>query len=234
VYDWAALQRGKFAWWVSRFRHALGMFDLVRIDHFRGLVAGWQVKPGAADARKGKWVKGPADKLFATLKRSFRQMPFVAEDLGHITPDVTALREQYGLPGMKVLQFSFGSSPAPTVDDVAEPETFLYTGTHDNNTAPGWLKQEASVAEKKRVAEFLGHPIRTSSFGFDLASAALRSRAAVVITPVQDLLNLGFDARMNTPATVEGNWEWRLASRQLSDALARRLGRVVEETGRLP
>lgn len=213
VYDWAHHEFDCFAWWITRLRYALNMTDLVRIDHFRGFEAYWAVPAGAETARDGEWLSAPGVALFDALSADLDDLPIVAEDLGVITPEVDALRTRYGLAGMKVLQFEL--TEADFCLDSIDSDVVCYTGTHDNDTVQGWLHgspgDERSAEEISRTREAV-----LSATNSELASAhlalfelALESQACSVIAPMQDLLGLGSESRLNRPGTAEGNWRWR-------------------------
>ncbi len=232
VYCWSEHRRTRFRWWLRRIRHSLLLYDIVRLDHFRGLVAYWRVPARVATAVHGRWVRAPATELLSAVRSIFPAMPFVAENLGHITPAVERVRRQFGLPGMKVLLFGFGTRRSPHLPAKVTPDTFYYTGTHDNNTVRGWFECDAREIERKNLARFLGHEPDASTVSLELVRACLESRARVVIIPLQDVLALGSEARMNRPATVSGNWQWRLSPGGPSDADARTLLQLTRKTGR--
>lgn len=226
VYRWAAHRRQRFAWWLSRIRHGLLLFDQLRIDHFRGLAAYWSVPADAPDARGGHWTRAPGSALLTAIRLQFPAMPLVAEDLGHITPDVERLRRRFRLPGTRVLQFGFGAdSPAsPHRLDNLEPDAVVHTGTHDNDTTRGWFEHEASPATVRRLECLVGRRLSKRNVSQTMIRLALESRARIAIIPLQDVLGLGSRARLNTPGTTCGNWQWRVAPARLTPALARRLG----------
>lgn len=218
LYDWDAHRAQGFAWWIARVKSALGMYDLVRIDHFRGMEANYAVPYGEKTARVGTWRTGPGAELFRALKAGLSgELPIIAEDLGLITPEVHALREQFGFPGMRILQFAFNASESGSLSAENgflphnyEPNTVVYTGTHDNDTLRGWLEQKASAAELRCVDRYLGGATADRAAG--LIAEAFKSVARWAIIPMQDLLGLGNEARMNAPSTLGGgNWAWRMA-----------------------
>lgn len=218
VYDWHALRRQGYAWWMGRVAAQLARLDLLRLDHFRALAAYWAVPAGAADARGGAWHPAPGSELLTRLREQFADLPLVAEDLGVITPDVLALRDGFGLPGMRVLQFAFdGDAANPHRPYLYERASIAYTGTHDNDTTLGWYSH-LDAATAARVNLYLGAGPDAQPGA--LIRAALGSVARLVIVPVQDLLGLGSGARLNTPGTASGNWTWRLPSGALSASLA--------------
>ncbi len=222
LYDWRAMAGDGYRWWQDRLASLLALADIVRIDHFRGFAACWAVPAGAATAEHGRWVKGPGYALFAALERRLGKLPVIAEDLGTITPDVVALRRRCGFPGMKILQFSFAcdrqGDPLPLG---CEPDTVVYTGTHDNDTARGWYeKLDAREAAEKACADrYLGD----GDAAWRLIELAYGCRSATAIVPMQDILGLGGESRMNRPGTVGGNWEWRCPPDYREGELAARL-----------
>jgi 4-alpha-glucanotransferase len=230
LYDWAALERAQFGWWVARFQALLELVDIVRLDHFRGFESYWEVPAGRADAVVGHWVQAPGAALLATVKGALGRLPIIAEDLGVITPEVDALRAQFGLPGMRVLQFAFGDKPANAyLPHNYQANTVVYTGTHDNDTTRGWF---AATMDKDRdhVRRYLARD--GSDVAWDFIRAAWASVADYAMAPLQDLLNLGAEARMNTPGRAAGNWSWRYQSSQLSAGLLGRLAELTELYGR--
>jgi len=208
VYDWAAHERTGFAWWAARVRAALRQVDLIRLDHFRGFEAYWEVPAGSATAETGKWVKGPGGRLLRALRDQLGGLPLIAEDLGVITPEVDALRLEFGLPGMRVLQFAFGGAvEARFLPHHFENPTVVYTGTHDNDTTRGWF-DHLTPAERRFTCRYLD--TEGSDIAWDMIRAAWASVAVLAVAPAQDLLGLGSEARMNFPGRAAGNWRWRL------------------------
>ncbi len=234
VYRWDVMKERRFDWWVRRVSHNLELYDIVRIDHFRGLVAYWEIPADAETAIGGEWVEAPAVDLLNTLLKVDPFLPIIAEDLGVITADVREIILYYGLPGMKVLQFGFNSTSAanPHVPHNVVENSILYTGTHDNNTVRGWIEDEASVETKNRLFDYLGREVSSDSLPWELIRAAMMSRANTTIFPLQDLLCLGSEARMNTPSTSEGNWRWRVSNRQLDMLDWERMAAMTETYGR--
>ncbi|MFW6140744.1 MAG: 4-alpha-glucanotransferase [Acidobacteriota bacterium] len=220
LYDWDAIQKSDFKWWVSRLDRVLEMCDIVRIDHFRGWVAFWEVPVSEKTAVNGRWVKAPVKDFFEKLSKRYLHLPFIAEDLGIITPDVREVMRCFNLPGMKVLLFAFGSDDPyhPYLPHNYEENYVVYTGTHDNNTVKGWFEKEAGEDEKSRLSRYLGKEVRAEEVHWDLIRLAMSSVARTVIFPIQDILGLGQEARMNRPATNQGNWKWRMTPVQLSEA----------------
>jgi len=235
LYDWGALRATGYDWWMKRMGHNLGLFDLVRVDHFRGFVAFWEIPAGEESAVNGRWVEAPADDFFRILFERFPGAPIIAEDLGVITPDVKEVMGRFGMPGMKVLLFAFGedlpANPYAPHNHIAN--CVLYPGTHDNNTVRGWFEGEASEEDKQRLSDYIGRPATAGEVHWELIRLAQMSVADLVIVPMQDVLGLGSSARMNLPATTEGNWRWRLLPDQLTPETAQRLRSMAEIYGRV-
>lgn len=233
VYDWDALRRTGYRWWINRARSLLEHVDLVRLDHFRGFAAAWHVPAGARTARSGQWIPGPGAELFGTVQKELGGLPFIAEDLGIITPDVHALREQFHLPSTRVLQFAFdGQSENPHLPHNYDPNTVVYTGTHDNNTTRGWF-EELPEGQREFVWHYLKRPKgEVGNATPALLSLAWSSPAALAMAPLQDLLNLGSEARMNVPGTAKGNWRWRCPRDMLDGAAFRQLRELTESSNR--
>lgn len=238
LYDWEVHLREGFAWWTRRLAAMLERHDAVRIDHFRGFEASWSVPAGETTARLGTWRKAPGAELFASLERALgRELPIIAEDLGFITDDVRELRDAFGLPGMRVLQFAFDARENGVPFDSRNsflPHNYVersvvYTGTHDNDTLAGWLAQ-ASKEEKAYLARYLGYAPRDAARA--LLREAWKSVASWAIAPMQDILGLGSEARMNIPSTLGGNWAWRMAEGAFTPSLARELRELSELYGR--
>jgi len=231
LYDWQRLQADGFAWWLERLGTQLSLFDFVRIDHFRGLSACWAIPAEAATARDGAWEAVPGHALLEAVEAHFGRVPLVAEDLGIITEEVEQLRDRFALPGMKVLHFAFDSDAAnPYLPHHHHQHCVVYTGTHDNDTTLGWyagLTQETT----QRLHTYLGHP--GEPMPWPLIRAALASVAGVAVIPLQDLLELGSEHRMNVPGVAEGNWRWRFEWEWLPDPLAGQLRALNELYGRV-
>ncbi len=236
VYNWEAMQRDGFAWWRRRLAHNLLLTDLVRLDHFRGFCGYWEIPAAEKTAVNGQWRDAPGPALFASFRRFFGELPLIAEDLGVITPDVRELMHAFGLPGMKVLQFAFDGIPArnPDVPFRHRPNQVVYTGTHDNPPSRAWFAA-ASPAEKANLRAWLGYEVSEDGAHEALLRLALASPAELAVLPVQDILGLGLEARMNMPSTSSGNWEWRISpcrmERDLPSAFAR-LGEMCNLYGR--
>jgi 4-alpha-glucanotransferase len=230
LYDWQQGQRDGFSLWRQRLQWMLQRFDLVRIDHFRGLCACWAVPATAATAREGSWQAAPGHELLQRLKQHFGQLPLVAEDLGVITDDVVALRRAFDLPGMRVLQFGFdGNGANPHLPHEHERGTIAYSGTHDNNTTLGWFRMLDPLT-RERVTDYAGTEM--AAMPLPLLRVVLASVAQLAILPMQDLLGLGAEARFNTPGTISGNWSWRLPADSLNDDLARQWSALNSVYGR--
>jgi 4-alpha-glucanotransferase len=218
LYDWNQAERDHFAFWRMRLRVQLRLFDMLRIDHFRGLVDYWAVPADAANARNGAWHATPGRALLETVRHDWPDLPFVAEDLGDITEAVEALRREFGLPGMRVLQFAFDGSPGnPHLPHKIQRDAVVYTGTHDNDTTLGWYRT-LDHAARQRVDFLLRSDLVPMPEA--LLRAALATPASLAVIPVQDLLGLGTEARFNTPGTTAGNWHWKLWHGALGDELA--------------
>lgn len=244
LYRWEAMAQSGYAWWIERVRAAQEMVDIIRLDHFRGFEAYWEVPADEETAVNGRWVKGPGAAFFEALRAALGELPMVAEDLGLITPEVRALQAQFGLPGMRVLQFAFGGDPRTNEHC---PHNFtrdcvVYTGTHDNNTSRGWFHEVEAPesaeslttirAERQRALRYLHSD--GAQIHWDMIRLALGSVAVLAIVPLQDVFGLGSEARMNRPGRPEGNWEWRCDAAMLTDEVAAELRELTELYGRLP
>jgi len=237
IYRWDRMAESGFGWWIERLRAALGLVDIVRVDHFRGLEAYWEVPAGETTAQNGRWVKGPGPALFEALQKALGELPIVAENLGVITPEVEAIRTQFGFPGMAILQFAFGKDPqAPDFKPHNYPrDRVAYTGTHDNDTTAGWWRSEGAGdstrteedvrRERAFTRQYLGTDGREIHWAF--IRALMASVANTVLFPLQDVLGLGSEARMNTPAVPSGNWRWRYRAEMLTEEIAGRLKELV-------
>ncbi len=225
LYDWEVMERTGYAWWVARLKRQFTQVDLIRLDHFRGFAAAWHVAPDEKTAKNGKWIDGPRAKLFHALKAQLGELPIIAEDLGLITPDVVELREEFGLPGMRVLQFMLGGPENLYWPHNYEPNTVVYTGTHDNDTTVGWYGT-LSEGDRHKLAKYIGHDLREPHV--DLLRLAWASVAVLAIAPLQDLLGLGQSARMNVPGVADGNWTWRFEPKQFPNGLIEQLAEMTE------
>ncbi len=234
VYDWGALRRTGYNWCVDRLRALLAHVDVIRLDHFRAFAAAWHIPAGASTAQAGHWVPGAGADFFSTLQRELGGLPFIAEDLGLITPDVRALRDQFHLPGTKVLQFAFdGHSDNPYLPENYSGNTVVYTGTHDNDTTRGWF-EALPRNQRENIWNYLKRrPDESSEIAWELIRLAWSSVARLAMAPLQDVLNLGTDARMNLPGRVEGNWRWRCTENMLSDPAFERLRELTVTSKRL-
>ncbi len=231
LYDWEALRARGYDWWIERMKWAIDTCDIVRLDHFRGFEACWEIPADEPTAVHGRWIDGPNQDLFKALRNALGVLPFIAEDLGYITPQVHDLRKKLKIPGMKILQFGFGDRGA----HIYLPHRYgrdcvVYTGTHDNDTTLGWWKQGATEEEKKLASTYLG--IGEDGVHWAFIRAALSSVASLSVIPVQDVLGLDSDARMNVPSQSAGNWSWRLRAGLLTPELAERLATLVEVADR--
>lgn len=237
LYRWDLLAQQGYDWWISRFRHALRLFDLVRLDHFRGFESFWQVPADARDARQGRWVAGPGIALFRAAEESLGPLPLIAEDLGVITPQVDALRDALGAPGMRVLQFAFGTDPkaADYRPHNYPPHCVIYTGTHDNDTTVGWFHSRAGegttrahgeiARERAAALAYLGTD--GADIAWDMLRLAWASVADTAVAPLQDVLSLGTEARLNLPGSAQGNWRWRFRPNQLTPEIEFRLAALT-------
>ncbi|MHB8472841.1 MAG: 4-alpha-glucanotransferase [Gammaproteobacteria bacterium] len=232
LYRWEHMQADGFAWWLARLRTQLELYDLLRIDHFRGFEAYWEIPAAEPTAINGRWVQAPGEALFATLHQHIDPLPLIAEDLGVITPPVDALRRKYGLPGMKILQFAFDSgADNPYLPHNHERNSVVYTGTHDNATTLGWF-DNLSAEQRQHVLDYLGADAR-EAMPWPVIRAALASVADLAILPMQDVLVLGSEHRMNLPGTPTGNWSWRFEWAHIPPESATGLRRMIELYGRL-
>ena len=230
-YDWPAMQADQFHWWQQRLNTQLQLFDVVRVDHFRGFEAYWEIKAEEKTAMHGRWVKAPGKKLLQTLQNTFHALPLVAEDLGVITDEVTALREKFQLPGMKILQFAFDGNPKNAyLPHNHEFNSVVYTGTHDNDTSLSWYEL-LDAHTRKQMHDYLAMR-NDDDMPWSLIRTALASVACLAVVPMQDVLSLGQGERMNTPGTTEGNWSWRFEWQQLSDEIAPRLRTLCQRYDR--
>jgi 4-alpha-glucanotransferase len=230
LYRWSEHARTGYAWWIERLRALFAQVDFVRVDHFRGFESYWEIPADAPTAETGRWVKGPGRALFDAVRGALGDLPILAEDLGEMTPEVYALRDALGLPGMKILQFAWGGGPDdPFLPHQFTREVVVYTGTHDNDTTRGWYAQ-ARDDERHYARRYLR--VDGTDFTWDLIRAAFASVADLAIVPVQDVLDLGGEARMNLPGRMEGNWGWRFREGALAAAHAERLRELVELYGR--
>lgn len=234
VYNWDVLKERRYAWWIRRFDRNFSLYDMLRVDHFRGLVAYWEVGAGEKTAVNGEWIKVPTGDFFEVLLEHFEEFPVIAEDLGIITDDVREVISRCNFPGMKVLLFAFGSDlpTNPYAPHNHIRNCVVYPGTHDNNTVRGWFENEAGEKERLRFFRYIGREVAAEEVSWEFIRLAMMSVADRVIFSMQDILGLGEESRMNRPATVEGNYRWRMTSEQLSDSLAGKLLDMTKIYGR--
>lgn len=218
VYNWKNLKKNHYDWWIQRIKASLNIYDIVRIDHFRGFESFYSIKYGAPDAKNGKWVKGPGAELFNEAKKQLGDLPIIAEDLGYITDEVREMLKECGFPGMRVLQFAFDGSDNGYIPEQNPVNSICYTGSHDNETLNGWV-ENVDPSQLKIAMEYL-KVTEKSQVREAMMKAALGSPAFVTILTMQDLIGLGADARMNSPSTVGENWRWRATSEQITDKIA--------------
>lgn len=230
IYDWKTMRENDYRWWVDRIRVMLDTVDVVRIDHFRGFAAAWVVPADAETAESGHWLRSPGAEIFAAIQRALGDVPVIVEDLGVITPDVVSLRETLGFPGMKVLQFAFENDPANVyLPHNYDPHAVVYSATHDNQTTVGWFASRGEH-ERQAIQSYLGRS--GADIAWDLIRLALASVANTAIVPMQDVLRLGDEARMNVPGQPHGNWSWRMRWDQMDAGLADGLRHMTEMYGR--
>ena len=233
LYRWDVMKSQGYAWWVARLRAATGQCDYLRLDHFRGFEQFWEIQASEPTAINGRWVDGPKDDLFAKVQEALGGLPFFAEDLGYITPEVHALRRRLKMPGMAVLQFGFGDTGAHMyLPQQMTPETVVYTGTHDNDTLVGWWASGATKQERRNAEAYFGKA--EDGIHWSFIRAAQGSVASLSVIPVQDFLGLGSEARMNMPSERGGNWRWRLQPGALTPGLAKKMALLAEVSDRLP
>ncbi len=233
LYRWDAMEQSGYRWWIERIRSMLNQVDLIRLDHFRGFEKFWEIPAGNETAENGKWVEGPGNRFFAALTEVFGTLPFIAEDLGYITEEVHEMRDRWNFPGMRVLQFAFGDR---SLENPHKPFNFVkncvaYTGTHDNDTSAGWFSDARNSEEKEFALRYIGCNGETPVWSF--IRLALSSVADMAVIPMQDVLGLGSEARMNLPATRENNWRWRMRADQLRPELSFRLRQLNLDYGRI-
>ena len=232
LYRWDVMKERGYRWWIQRLRWATQTCDYIRLDHFRGFDQFWEIPAADATAVNGRWVDGPRDDLFLKVREALGGLPFFAEDLGYITPEVHALRDRLGIPGMAVLQFGFGDEGAHIYLPHRAEGKVIYTGTHDNDTVEGWWHSGATEHERRNAEAYVGRCEDGIHWAF--IRAALCSTASLSIVPLQDVLGLGSEARMNTPSLHGGNWRWRFDQQRLKSDLAAKLALLTELSDRLP
>ncbi len=235
VFNWDIMEKDGFSWWINRFKRNLDLYDLLRLDHFRGFSAHYEVPAGETTAINGRWVNAPGDALFMALKKEFINMPFVAEDLGEIDQPVYDLRDKYCLPGMKVMQFAFDDDSGKSIHALHNHtwNSIVYTGTHDNNTTKGWFKTETKPLQQRIMKKYTGKEINKGNCHLELTRLAYSSVAKLVIIPIQDIIGLGSKARMNTPSVPAGNWTWRLSRSGISTKTEKRIRDLAKTFGRI-
>jgi 4-alpha-glucanotransferase len=234
VYDWEALRRSGYRWCIDRLKSLLAHVDLIRLDHFRAFCAAWHVPPTAKTAEPGHWVPGPGAAFFEAVRAELGHLPFIAEDLGIITPDVVALRDQFELPGIRVLQFGFDGNPGnPHLPHNCLPNTVAYTGAHDNNTTRGWFESLPEQVRQATRSYTSKAGAGTGEVAWDFIRSVWSSRSGLAIAPLQDLLNLGVEGRMNVPGVAAGNWRWRCTEEMLKPSLFERLRELTTNAGRM-
>ena len=229
LYDWKRMAETGYAWWTARLKRNLAQVDVIRLDHFRGFAAAWHVPVGDANTKRGTWVPGAGAALFQAMAAKLGPLPVVAEDLGVITTDVTALRKECGFPGMKVLQFMLGAPANPYWPHNHEPDMVAYTGTHDNDTTNGWWAT-LSDTDRGHIGEYVGHWIERPNW--ELIRLAWASVAVLAVAPLQDVMGLGTEARMNVPGLADGNWGWRFRPDQFPQGALERLAEWTVRYGR--
>ena len=229
VYNWKNLEKDNFSWWIRRLEKNLELFDIVRLDHFRGFSSYWEVKGGSEDAVSGKWKKGPGEKIFDIILKKFPSLPFIAEDLGDVDQPVYDLRDRYNLPGMRILQFAFDEDMPKSIfiPHNYTINSVVYTGTHDNNTVRGWFSGEVSKKGKKNLYTYLGKRISKKNVHRELIRETYKSVAKMAIVPMQDVLGLGKKDRMNYPSTESGNWLWRMKNKEFGKKEVKWLRQLV-------
>lgn len=234
VYAWEVLKEDGYRWWIKRIEHNMKQFDTMRLDHFRGFVAYWEVAAQEKTAINGRWVEAPVYDFLNTLLRHFPSLPFIAEDLGVITPEVREVMSFYEFPGMKLLIFAFGEDMPtnPYIPHNITKNSVTYTGTHDNNTIRGWFKGEASQEDKQRLFKYMGREATEGEIHWEFIRYAMMSVSDTAILPMQDILGLGEEGRMNTPSVSNGNWGWRLVPEQITPFIKERLIEMTEIYGR--
>lgn len=233
LYNWKRMKEDGYEWWLARIEHNFKYFDTVRLDHIRGFEAYYSIPAGSNDAADGKWIKGPGYQLFNAAAKKFGRLHIIAEDLGHITPEVRALTAKYDLPGMKVLQFAFDSGRTnPYLPERVDANSVMYTGTHDNDTTRGWWNS-LDAKRKKRAMKYLGNPSDDDTAVNRMIETAFASRADTCVIPMQDHLHLGGEARINVPGVPGGNWRWRMGPNAFTDELVERIAVLTAEHGRI-
>lgn len=235
VYNWNVLKQTDYRWWMRRIEHNLTLFDMVRLDHFRGFAAYWRVPAGSKTAECGRWIKGPGEDFLGQLFKRFAPNKFIAEDLGYITSDVKDLIKKYHLASMKVLMFGFDDKKGTKNSHYPDNYTYncvVYTGTHDNNTVKGWYRNEAGPGQKKMIYNYIGRKIRAADIHWEFIAIAMKSLCRIAVIPMQDVLGLGQQGRMNKPSTKVNNWQWRLVPKNLKNA-SKKLAKITFNSARI-
>jgi 4-alpha-glucanotransferase len=236
VYDWDKLKEQRYDWWIKRFEQNFKLYDMLRLDHFRAFSAYWEIDANEMTAINGKWVEVPGNDFFTVMKNHFKSFPIVAEDLGVITDDVKELMACFCFPGMKILVFAFGGDypKSPYLPENFTPNCIVYTGTHDNNTVRGWFEQDVTEDEKKHLFEYLQKEVTADEISDIFIRMGMESVAAVAVFPLQDVLGLDADSRMNTPSTATDNWKWRILPDMFKSETAARLAEITRAGNRIP
>ncbi len=230
IYRWDVLREQGYSWWIDRMEHNMLLFDIVKVDHFRGFIAYWEVPAGSENAVNGTWVDVPYEDFFGTLKKRFYKLPMLAEDLGTITPDVKEVLYRLQFMCMKVLLFAFGEDfpHSPYLPHRFSKNYIVYTGTHDNNTLRGWLDNELNDNQREKIYRYIGNNLPHDTIHWEFIRLAMMSVANIAIFPLQDVLGLGAEARMNIPSTGNGNWQWRMTPCQITDEISNKLAQMCE------
>ncbi|MGL6175016.1 MAG: 4-alpha-glucanotransferase [Cellulosilyticaceae bacterium] len=231
IYDWESMKKNNYSWWVSRIQESLKLYDIIRIDHFRGFEAYWAIPYKEKTAMNGKWIKGPGIKLFKAIEEVLGKVAIIAEDLGFLTQEVLDLKAETGYPGMKVLQFAFGGEENNYMPHTYQKECIVYTGTHDNDTVMGWMNTTGDQEAIKEAIDYLGLNEK-EGINWGVIRGAWASVGEVALAPMQDFLGLGNEARMNYPSTLGGNWMWRIEKESLTDELAKKIYKITRRYGR--
>ncbi|MGL5086303.1 MAG: 4-alpha-glucanotransferase [Clostridium sp.] len=231
IYDWDEMEKDNYSWWVLRIKESFKLYDVVRIDHFRGFEAYWEIPCGDTTAENGKWVKGPAMKLINAIKSELGDLDIIAEDLGYLTDEVLEFKKESGYPGMKILQFAFGGDDSAYLPHNYPIQCVAYTGTHDNDTVKGWMEKTGSKEEVENAIKYLPLTIE-EGYNFGFIRGVWSSVSYLAIAPMQDFLILGNDARTNLPSTLGGNWKWRAKEEDLNTDLAKRIYELTKRYGR--
>lgn len=232
IYNWEKLEDDNYSWWILRIKESFKLYDVVRIDHFRGFESYWEIPYGDKTAENGKWVKGPGMKLINTIKNELGDLNIIAEDLGYLTEDFFKFKKETGYPGMRVLQFAFGGEDSEYLPHNYNTQCIAYTGTHDNDTIKGWIEDTGDNIEVKRAKNYL-QLTREEGYNFGFIRGVWSSVSYLAIAPMQDFLNLGNEARINLPSTLGGNWQWRVKEDQLSNELAEKIYELTKRYGRV-